>query len=118
MCVQTVGTVHNSVNHLYCEEVLEQQPVLYVNNNDNVNNFIYNYVNIKRDYSNSFVVCVQTVGTVHNSVNHLYCEEVVEQQTVLYVNNDHNVNYVNNKQLIHRLISNSSCCVYVCTHYT
>ena len=41
LCVRTVGTVYNSVNHLYCEEVLEQQPVLYVNNNDNVN--MYNY---------------------------------------------------------------------------
>ena len=102
MCVQTVGTVHNSVNHLYCEEVLEQQPVLYVNNNDNVNNFILCKYQ-KRLLSNSFVVCVQTVGTVHNSVNHLYCEEVLEQQPVLYVNNNDNVNnfiynYVNIKR--------------------
>ena len=90
-----VGTVHNIVNHLYYEEVLEQQPVLYVNN-------VYNKQLIHGFLSNSSCcACVCTVGTVHNSVNHLYCEEMVEQQPVLYVNNNNNVNtYVLCKKLI------------------
>ena len=45
--------------------------------------------------------------TVHNSVNHLYRQEVVDQQLVLYVNNNDNVNIhnVNNKQLIQAAIT-------------
>ena len=96
-----VSTVHNSVNHLYYEEVLEQQPVLYVNNNDNVN--MYNYVNNKQLIHGLLSIAIAVhvymlyVGTIHNSVNHLYCEEEVEQQPVLYVNKNHiNVNMTRN----------------------
>ena len=70
-----VGTaVHNIFNHLYCEEVMDQQPVLYVNNNNNVNKqLIHGLLN-----NGSYCVSVHTVGTLRNGVNHLYCEEVVK----------------------------------------
>ena len=49
-----------------------------------------------------------TSYTVHNSVNHLYRQEVVvDQQLVLYVNNNDKVNIhnVNNNQLIQVVIT-------------
>ena len=55
MC--TSYAVHNSVNHLYRQEVVDQQLVLYVNNNDNVN--IYN-VNIYNVNNNQLIQVVIT----------------------------------------------------------
>ena len=67
----------------------------------------------------AFVVCVYTVGTVHNIFNHLYCEEVVEQQPVLYVNNNHNVNiyYLNNKKLVNTWITEQRLLLCICRYY-